>query len=146
MVVVDAVAHLAAVLQAQLVPRCGRHITAPVLLPLNVWLVAQHACTALADVGNRQEGTDVQAHPVVEIGVPADGLPFDRFPPHEDVIGRLARQDQLKALLQRLCGGQLLLGSVDAVVRIALLAAEPVTQVGVDQGLQCLVVELVVIH
>ena len=60
----------------------------------------------LAEHAGRHEGADVQPHAVVQVGVPADRLLGERLPADEDVVGRLACQDQLELLLQLLGGGQ----------------------------------------
>lgn len=122
-------------------PRCAFHVLAAVLVPLDVELralvVAQHA--------GGHPGADVEAHAVVEVGVPADGLLGERFPAHEDVKGRFAFEDGFELFLQRLRGGQPLRGAVEAAGDARLLDANPVAQVGVDEALQVAGVELVVI-
>ena len=139
MVVVDAVA------VKDVIPGGGCHVLAPVLVPVDVGFVAQAPRASLADIGHGEEGADVEAHAVVEIRIPADGLLFQRFPAHEDIVGRFTLQDQLQLFLEGLGGGQALLGSVHVACDVLLLAADPVAQVGVDQGLQQLGVELVVV-
>jgi hypothetical protein len=136
MVVVDAVA------LEHLEPGRAFHVLAAVLVPgdveLGLLVVAQHL--------GGHEGADVQAHAVVEVGVPADGLLGQRLPAHEDVVGLLAFQDEFQAALQVLCCGQAGGGAVDAVAHAGFLVAYPVAQVGVDEALQVLGVELVVVH
>ena len=136
MMVIDAVA------AEHLEPWRTFHVLATVLVPgdveLGLLVVAQ-------DLGGH-EGADVQAHAVVEVGVPADGLLGQGLPAHEDVVGWLAFEDELQAALQVLGGGQAGLGTVDAIAYAGLLLAYPVAQVGVDEALQVLGVELVVIH
>src|ERR1700693_1139795 len=62
-----------------------------VLLPFNVGLGAQDAGAFLAaGYVLDEEGADVQAHAVVNVRIPADGLLAKRFPPDEDVVGRVA--------------------------------------------------------
>ena len=46
------------------------------------------------------EGADVHPHAVVEVGMPADGLLRERLPADEDVVGRLAFEDELELVLQ----------------------------------------------
>ena len=89
MVVIDAIT------VPEVVPRCRCHIFAPVFIPFDVGLIAQDACTFLADIGYGKERPDVEAHAIVEIGNPADGLLLDGFPAHEDVVGRFAFENQL---------------------------------------------------
>ena len=63
-------------------------VLAAVLVPLDVELGAQ-------DAGGH-EGADVEAHAVVEVGLPAERLLGERLPAHVDVVGRLALEDQLE--------------------------------------------------
>ena len=70
MVVVDAVA------VKDVIPGGGFHVLAPVFVPVDVGFVAQDTRAFLADIGHGEEGADVEAHAVVEIRVPADGLFF----------------------------------------------------------------------
>ena len=106
MVIIDTVAHLAAVLQAKLIPGRGRYIAAAVFIPFDLRPVAQYAGPFLSDIRDREERADVEAHTVIEIGVPADGLFLDGLPAHEDVVGGLADKDQLQALFQRFSSGE----------------------------------------
>lgn len=135
MVVIDAVA-------LELVEPGGAfHVLAAVLVPGDVefglLVVAQ-------DLGGH-EGSDVEADAVVEVGIPADGLFGQGLPADEDVVGRLTFEDELQAALQVLGGGQAGLGAVDAIPYARLLLANPVAQIGVDEALQVLGVELMVI-
>ena len=72
-------------------PRGAFDVFATVFVPGDVefWLfvVAQ-------DFGGH-EGADVQAHAVIEVGVPADGLLGQGFPANEDVVGGFAFQNGL---------------------------------------------------
>src|SRR5690606_688957 len=145
MVIIDTVAHLAAVLQAKLVPGRGGYIAAAVFIPFDLGPVAQYAGPFLSDIRDRKEGADVEAHTVVEIGVPADGLLLDGLPAHEDVVGGLANKDQLQALFQPFSCSEFFLRTVHAVVGVTLLTADPVSQVGVDQRFQRFVIELVIV-
>ncbi len=107
-VIVDAVA------VEDVIPGGGLHILAPVFVPFDVGFVAQDACALLADIGHGEEGADVEAHAVVEVRVPADGLLLQWLPAHEDVVGGFAFEDQLQLFLEGFGGGQLFLGAVHA--------------------------------
>ena len=145
MMVIDAVAFVAAVLGAEVVPGGGGDILAPVFGPFDVGFVAQHAGAFLFYVADSHEGADVEAHAVVEVRVPADGLLVERFPADKDIVGGLAFKDQFQFPFQVLGGGQFLLGSVGTGGDIVFPAVDPVTEIGVDQGFQVLVVQLVVV-
>ena len=73
-------------------------VLAAILVPVDVELGAQHA--------GLDEGTDVEADTVVEIGIPAERLLGERLPAHEDVVGRLALEDQRELALEIACGKQ----------------------------------------
>ena len=77
-------------------------VLAAILVPVDVELGAQDA--------GLDEGTDVEADTVVEVGVPAKRLLGERLPAHEDVVGRLALEDQREPALQIPCGKQACLG------------------------------------
>ena len=95
MMVIDAVA-------LELVePGRALDVFAAVFVPgdveLGLLVVAQHL--------GGHEGTDVEAHAVVEVGVPADGLLGELLPADKNVVGGLAFEDELQAALQVLrCG------------------------------------------
>ena len=95
MMVIDALA------PEHLEPRGAFDILAPVFVPGDVELgflvVAQ-------DFGGH-EGADIQAHAVVQVGVPADGLLGQGFPAYEEVVGLFAVQDGLQAGFKVLRGG-----------------------------------------
>ena len=123
-------------------PRRAFNVLATILVPGNVQLgflvVAQHL--------GGHERTDVEAHAVVEVGVPADGLLGQGLPADENVVGRFAFEDGFEPGLEIACGGQACLGAVDAVLDAFFLAANPVAEIGVDQTFEVLVVEPVIIH
>ncbi len=122
-------------------PGRGGHILAPVLVPFDVelgrFVVAQ-------DFGGH-ERADVEAHPVVEVGVPADGLQVERFPAYENIVGGFAFEDAFEPCLEIAGGGKANLGAVHAVLDPLFLSANPVTEVGVDEPLQILGIQCVVI-
>ena len=62
--------------------------------------------------------------------MPADGLLRERLPADEDVVGRLAFEDELERGLQLSCGLQL--GVAAGFLRGdgGLLAADPIAEVG----------------
>jgi len=148
---------LAVLVGAEAVPGGGLDVLAAVLLPVDVGLGTQDARVLLAHVGHAHERADVEAHAVVEVRLPADGLLFQWLPANEDVVGGFAFEDQLQLFLEGLGGGQLgfrvrqgrraILARVfkAAGSRFYFAAADPVAQVGVDQGLQQLGVELVIV-
>ena len=103
-------------------------VLAAVLVPVDVELGAQDA--------GLDERADVEADAVVEVGVPAERLLGERLPAHEDVVGRLALEDQLEPALQLPRGSQARLGAGDLVAAAALLPLDPVAEVGVGEPLQ----------
>ena len=58
-----------------------------------------------AEDASFDEGADVEADAVVQVGVPADGLFFEWLPPDEDVVGCFASEDKLEFVLE-LTGGE----------------------------------------
>ena len=105
------------------IPRSRLDIFSAIFAPINSRLIAQDACAFLADVRDAHEGADVQAHAVVDVGIPADGLLVERLPADEDIVGRFAFEDQDQALLQRFGGGELLLRAIDALLNFCLWRA-----------------------
>lgn len=67
---------------------------AAILAPVDVGFGAEDAGAFLAagDVGGH-EGANVQAHAVVDVWLPADGLFVEGFPADEDVVGWFAGED-----------------------------------------------------
>ena len=59
-----------------------------VLLPLDFYFLAQ-------DI-RLNEGADVHAHSIVQVGVPADGLLGEGLPANEEVVGCFAIEDELQ--------------------------------------------------
>jgi len=95
-------------------------LVAPVLGPLDV--------RGLAEDAGLDEGPDVHPDAVVEVRVPADRLLGKGLPADEDVVRRLAGQDELELLLERLGGGQTQVGPGFAVPGIGgRTASVPVT-------------------
>ncbi len=80
-----------------LIPGRGFDIFAAIFFPFDVGPLAQDAGAFFAHVRHAQEGADVEAHTVVEVGVPADGLFVPRLPAHKDVVGRFAGQNQFQS-------------------------------------------------
>jgi len=95
-------------------------LLATVLRPLDVRVLPQNA--------GFHEGADVHPHAVVEIGIPADGLLGQRLPADEDVMGLLAREDELQLLLQCLGGGETEVGSCLPSPCISVLGSDPVPE------------------
>lgn len=91
------------------------------------------------------KGTDVEAHTVVEVRVPANGLLPQWLPPYEDVVRGFAFENAHQASFKILCCSQAGIGAVHLLTRRALLVADPGIQVGVDQPFQSVAVELVIV-
>ena len=102
-------------------PRGGGDILATIFGPFDVGLVAQDTRIALSNIADSHERTDVQAHTIIQVGLPADGLLLQRLPSHEDVVRRFPLQDQLQLLFQRFGGGQLFLSAVNTTGDIVAL-------------------------
>ena len=126
-------------------PRRGGNVFATVFVPVDVGLVSQDSCAAFANVGDGEPGADVEADAVVEVRAPADGLFVEWLPAYEDVVGGFAFEDQFQLFLEGFGGSESFLGSVHVACDVLLLAADPVAEVGVDQGFQQLGVEFVVV-
>jgi hypothetical protein len=93
-----------------------------------------------------KEWADIQAHTVVGVRLPTDGLFRERLPADEEVVGWPALEDELKAGLQ-------LLGGLEARVAAGLprldgglLAPNPISEVGVGELFQIGMAELVIVH
>ncbi len=125
------------IIVTQLPPMTARRVLAPIHAPLDVGLFAQHI--------GLYKGADVEPHAVVEVGIPAEGLLFERFPAHEDVVGRFAFQDQFEFFFQVQGGGAQALRAAFSGFHLGLALADPVAEVGVDEFLQVLFVEQVVV-
>src|SRR5438445_383206 len=82
--------------------RAGR-ILAPIFAPVNTGSLTEYV--------SRAEGANVQAHAVIQIGLPANRLLLHWLPPHEDVIGRLALKNEFELFLQLVSSKELGLGS-----------------------------------
>ena len=93
-----------------------------------------------------EEGPDVHPHAVVNVGVPADGLFGERLPADEDVVRWLAFEDELETALQLFSGLKAGIAAGFAGFHGGLLAANPITEVGVGELLQIGVGELVIVH
>ena len=77
-----------------------------VLSPVDIRLGTEDT-RAFLPAGNigGHEGTAIEAHAVVDVRLPADGLFFYGLPPDEEVKGRLAFEDGGEALLEfQRCG------------------------------------------
>ncbi len=53
------------------------------------WDGAEEACSAFPDIAGKEEGADVLADAVVDVGMPALGLVFEGLPADEDVVARV---------------------------------------------------------
>lgn len=76
----------------QIVPRGGGHVLAAVHPVLHVRHMGEDA--------GFDERADIEAHAVVEVGVPAHGLLLEGLPADEDVVWRLALNDLLELVLE----------------------------------------------
>ena len=103
-------------------------VLAAVLVPLDVELGAQDA--------GLDERTDVETDTVVEVRVPAEGLLGERLPAHEDVVGRLALEDQRETALEIARGKQARLCPGETLPVGRLLPLDPVAEVGVGESSQ----------
>ena len=128
-----------------MVPGGGGDVPAAVLFPVDIWFVAQDAGTLFPDRGHGHKGADIEADAVVEVRLPAERLLLEGFPADEDVIRRFTFKDQLKLLFQTFRRVEFLSGAVDAVGDVLPLPADPVAQIGVDQGFEVFAVEFMVV-
>ena len=119
---------------------------AAVFVPFDVGLGAEDTGSFFAEVLGGEEGADVEADAVVEVGVPADGLFVERFPADEEVVGGLAFEDFGEFRLQGLGGTKALGGSGFVCLGIGFLVVDPVAEVGVGEFLERSVVEAVIVH
>ena len=126
-------------------PGGGFNVFAPVFVPFYVGFVAEDSGPFFADVGDGEEGADVEADAVVEVGVPADGLLVERFPADKDVVRIFAFEDEFKLFLEGFGGGEALFGAINTGGDILFLAVDPVAKVGVDQGFEVFVIELMIV-
>ena len=118
-------------------PLAAVRVLAPVFAPVDAEFAAQ-------DAGG-DEGPDVEAHAVVEVWLPADGLLVQRLPAHVDVVGRLAVADQLQLLFELQRGDETALRAGLAGITSRALVADPGAQIGVDQLVQRGPVQFVVV-
>ena len=56
--------------------------------PLDIGLFAQHF--------RLHKRADIEPHPVIQVRVPAEGLLFEGFPAHKDVVGCFAFEDKFE--------------------------------------------------
>lgn len=115
MVVIDTSAYAFAIFQTQLIPRRRLNVLTTVFFPVDVGFPAEDAGVFFADIAGLEEGADVEAHAVVEVGGPADGLFGQGFPADEDVVGFFAFKDGFELFFQGFGGGEAFLGAVFAV-------------------------------
>lgn len=129
----------------QVIPGGGFHVFAPIFVPFDIGFVAQDARAFFTHVRHGEEGANVQAHAVIDVRVPADGLSIQRFPADKDVMGSFTRKDQLQLFLEGFGSGKAFARTVNAVLHILLLAAYPVAHIGVGEGFQIFVIQLMVV-
>src|SRR5262249_51897650 len=83
-----------------------------------------------------EEGTDVEANAVIDVGLPANRLLIERLPPHENIVGWLALDDLRQLAAQVLCRNEALLRASFAGRNRAALGRDPFPQVAVTQLLE----------
>ena len=107
-----------------------------VLSPANIRLGAQDAGT-LPPAWDffSHEGADVEAHAVIDVRLPADGLLVDGFPADEDVEGRLAVEYGNEPPLQFKRRDQSAFRAAIASVHTVLLPVDPVAKIAIGEGL-----------
>ena len=106
---------------------------------------AEKAGSSFADITCQEKGADVLADAVVEVGVPALGLLFERLPADKDVERGLAFEDGGEFGLEGAGGAEALGGSGFVGLGVVGLLLNPVAEVAVGQLLQGGVVEPVVV-
>ena len=95
---------------------------------------------------SRQKGRMFIRTPSLMSGCQPMACLRERLPADEDVVGRLAFEDELELGLQLLGGLQAGVAAGFAGVHGGLLAADPVAEVGVGELFQIGVGELVIVH
>src|SRR5437016_251382 len=103
-------------------------ILAAIDAPLDVGFAAQDT--------SRHEGPDVQAHTVIEVGLPADRLLMHLLPAHVDVIRGLTFQNQLELVLELANGNESCVSALLPAARALLLACDPITDVAIGELLK----------
>src|SRR6478672_2245396 len=124
-------------------PQPGKLLLVPygflpaVFVPFDIWPRAQNA-GALFATGDVlfEEGADVQAHAVVNVRIPADGLFRERFPADEEVKRRLTSQDQLEPSLQLLGALQAGIPAGLPAINDGLLTPDPIAEGSVGEFFQ----------
>ena len=116
----------------------ARRFLALVLAPSNAW---SHPEDTRGSCSGRQgtrdnERADVNAHAVVDVGLPADGLLVQPLPANEDVVGRLAIEDLLELAFQVLGGGDASVGSLYARLLVCALTVKPIAELGARHFVQ----------
>ena len=106
---------------------------------------AEDARALFADIAGKEEGADVLADAVVEVGVPALGLVFERFPADKDVERGLAFEDGGEFGLEGSGRAEALGGTGFIGLGVVRLLLDPVAEIAVGQLLQGRVVEPVVV-
>ena len=118
-------------------PLAAVRVPAPVLVPVDREPTPQHT--------GCDERSNVHPYAVVEVRVPADRLLVQRLPAHVNIVGRLALADQLELLLQLLRGEQSALRPRYSLLVLGPLSGDPVSQIGIGQPVEGVVVEFVVV-
>lgn len=82
---------------------------ASIFSPLDIGFTAEEAgafCFFLSrfEIGGFQEGANVEADAVVEVGMPTEGLFVEWLPTSEEIVGWLAGEDVLEFALEGLGG------------------------------------------
>src|SRR5881396_2262610 len=111
-------------------PEPGKVVTGPDTLGLRTAILSPLDLGVLAEHLGHDEGANVHANAVVQVGLPADRLLVERFPAHEDIVGGLAFEDERELLLKFLRCGETVLGASFARLHALPLARNPVTEGG----------------
>ena len=93
------------------------------------WDGTEEACSLFAHIASEEEGADVLADAVVEIGVPALGLLLERLPADEDVERGFAFEDRCEFGLESSGCAEALGGSGSIGFGVIRLLLNPVAQV-----------------
>src|SRR6266403_4130049 len=115
----------------------------PAILPiLDVWGHSQNSCLGGAiQTCLRNPRANVDAHTVIQIGVPTEGLLLNGFPADEHVVRFLPIENLLELALQMLGSGKAAVGTFHAASQVLTLSTDPVSKVGIDQFFERLVIK-----
>ena len=117
----------------------ARGFLASVFPPVDIRFGAEDT-RAFLPAGNvvGHEGTAIEAHTVVDVWLPADGLFFYGLPPDEEVKGRLAFKNGFEALSEFQRCGQTVVRTAFTPPHPVLLAGNPIAEIAVGKRFQAL--------